>query len=703
MMKMKKFATYIACLLLAAAAACTDDPTGNAGSDAGAGTADGEFTLSFGVQFPETVTAISRAWSETPAYDNLDLYCIVFQDNGNPSANFLTQVAKAVHAPENAIGPDEKNRLLIPFTVNLAATEEKAVIHFIAIDKSLSDAENPLKHIEYGPENVIIPRMKTSGGHDAYWQRIVLGCPIMSANREQIEKLVSKFSPVPMIRNFAKITVECADEVGFRLRGFCVINQINSGTIAPYAEAIGFPTFVKEADPDDPLNYREPYTYDEMTALPYAGVRANGWEIGNQEVPEDDDAGEHYSLLPKYVYERPFSTTLHTYIIVAGEYLGGGTQEPSGKVTYYKLDLGQANERGLFVFCNLLRNFNYRVVITSVEADGYPTTEAAAKGQIYNNNISAAVETQHLLNISDGHEMMYVNFTSKVIVTREDVDLLYRYFELTDNTIDPDDQRFDWVEWADYEVGCIAGDVIARAVKTENLEDKIYQGTTPVNRTWEHIVITPNELGPELKIQNVTLYRKRNVGKTKSGLSRTITLYLREPWSLSSIDVFGGGAFDVRPTDPSFEYPEDYKGPRPPMEGEVSHRSGQQLTIFFDLPPGLPKAMFPLEFVLESDRQNIENDKVGTIAVRSAPSMFDGVDDYRIQYIKTVTWEEYDPDNEANYNASGTYTGNIVRCRFLTITDLESFDDINNSYTQVIIDNPYFNRAIADFERNQPE
>ena len=720
MKTMKKILKYMLLLLLCVPTACTDDPADSEPWQLKAG--EGKVVMRFYAQFPEAHAAVTRTWADEPVYENLDLYCVVFDDGGHPSRNYLTQVKPAKCYPDKKSQTEINGTKvdIIPFEVELdAISEENAIIHFIAIDKDIADVDNPLlqKDNLYGPENVVIPRMTVSGGHDAYWQRIALGFPIKIDNAPAIANFVSKTSPVPLIRNFAKISVTWEPDPSkgqpedFELMGFCVINTLDRGTIAPYSELLpdGFPQFV------DFENGRRPYNYDEIVDAKlgqgYTGVRATGSRVQNPGmVPADtNDGSSPYTLTQKYVYERPFSETNHTYIIVKGLYKKGEAQAP----TYYKLDIGSSQkEYGVFEFSNLLRNFDFHIRITAVSADGYATTEDAAKGLIYNNNISAALETQHLLSISNGYHMMYVNFTSYVIVRQEDaIELLYRYFDLGSN---PDQAGMAGSVQIKGKVKCLElekdgtanGDVIESVTKGPERKEEIMQGTTKVTREWENLQIKTKVPGPVLKYQTLTLYYE-------NGLSRTIKFYMQEPWTLENAVTYGA-QLDHREEEP------DPNTPAGQYPNHISRHAGENLTIFFQLPPALPKAMFPLEFVIESNRQNIENDKVGTIAVRSGASMFEeSSGEIRIQYVKTVRWEEYDPDNDLhetdpestddNYapnpdypdksNEQYIYVGDRVRCRFLTITDL-SDGAITQDVTTVRIRNKYFNDLDIVFYRD---
>ena len=762
---MKRLIRYILSVaVLAALAACIKDPDINGGPTA---TDDGEVVLKFAVQIPDAQEPQTRVFGEKPNYYNLDLWCVVFLDYGDPASNFLKQARQATqdYTQVDLDSPDEPK--YIPFEVTLSSTnDDNAIIHFIAIDKTMPNRDNPFLNgyfNETGPENIVIPNLVTTTSttvsednltknfHEAYWQRVPLGMAISTRNADEIEQMVSMVSPVPLIRNFTQLNVTVAENVGnFELEGFCVVNTLDKGTIAPYTENYGFPTFVDSELQDEGTENRiriyKPYRYHEIISgyqytyttdengnekavqtdnkiphegYPYIGVRPKNWRPENTAVPTEAD----FNKQPKVMYERPVAEDNHTYIIVKGKYKGSLT-DPGERTTFYKIDIGQPDERGVFQFYHLLRNFNYTIRIWKVEGAGYGTIEEAAAGQIYNNNVSAAIETQHLLNISDGYDMMYINFSSKVLVTNKPVELWFRYFVLRDNSIEEDDQifnasaddnnavkiqnwntrtkiplyrgtdgkptdvnpggsgdRFQAVVWNDPTDGCgFKGDnapVIKDAEYLDIQDTIIMHGNSSVTQHWEVIKITPHEPTEELKYQTVTLYRN-------GGLSRRISFFLQKPWEVKKdpASVVYGDQLETRKEAAE-------RGLTP---GEVGNELGSQLTIFFDLPEGLPKAMFPLKFVIEADRQNIENDKVGTIVVQSGTSLFE-TGETRIQWVKTVTLQEYDSEN---YEGAS----NVVRCRFTTTTDLAAGSTPDDTSTTVVrITNEFFKPFEVKFTR----
>lgn len=77
--------------------------------------------------------------------------------------------------------------------------------------------------------------------------------------------------------------------------------------------------------------------------------------------------------------------------------------------------------------------------------------------------------------------------------------------------------------------------------------------------------------------------------------------------------------------------------------------------------------MFPLEFTIESDKQNIENAASGNAVVGMGPSLWPTVTDSRIKYTKTISWLDYAPNRE-----SSTAASRVVLIPFVTTTALSN-------------------------------
>lgn len=407
--------------------------------------------LTMSVNVPEVSSA--RSFGETATITSL--YLVVFDKQG-----YLAEFAQATDLKTS--GGETS------FKVTLHQTTNKRIIHFIA--------NYEIGNLAYGSESEIIGRMTVSGNQDAYWQRVELESGIAND-----EATIAKMKRVPLLRNFAKITVS-ADLRNFILEGFAVVNTLNKGTVAPYnTNGGGFANFISgEAC----------LSYAAITAQGYTGLVPSGATI-NSELPSETA----FQTTPYYMYERkhPGDNTA-TYVLLKGKYNGGAS-------TYYKLDMVYKNTDGVLTYYNLLRNFQYAVTINSVTGNGYSTIEEAA-AQPANNNFSGSVLTKSLLNISDGHERLLVSFTDTTLVNTDKITLKYKYIPDISNTSTNN--------------GAVNKDLVKSGVVISIVAPLSGQDA----QGYSSIEITPNEPGDLTRTQTVTL-----IG---GSLSRDVTFTLRK-------------------------------------------------------------------------------------------------------------------------------------------------------------------------------
>ena len=166
------------------------------------------FTVNVSMDVPQFVQVSSRAMGETAEYANLELYLVEFERQGtDPSANFL----RKVYRPKSE--PPANGR--VDFTVELAKAEQGRVLHLIAVPKgtALTYAGEPLGSVP-GSE-AMIAQIITSGGVEAYWQRLDFengyGTIDNNQNWTTSQDTKTKLTMVPMIRNFAQDTVTAAE------------------------------------------------------------------------------------------------------------------------------------------------------------------------------------------------------------------------------------------------------------------------------------------------------------------------------------------------------------------------------------------------------------------------------------------------------------------------------------------------------------
>lgn len=529
---------------------------------------NGKVTVKFSVQVPEANAIGSRSFDE-PAINSLHL--VVFDANG-----YLSEVEEA-ERESTGLGTADAP---IEFTVDLNQTPSKRIIHFLA-NKTIDASQ-------FGTESDLIGALYTQGTDDAYWQRVELPDGISYTwtdtnndgklnDKEPVlfNSIGDKLTGVPLIRNFAKITVEVGNDLftpgnaGFTLQGFTVVNVPDRGSVAPFnTNGGGFAQYV-DAD-------KTPYGYNDLTGtIGYTGF-----------VPTDAIINENVgTILDKdaefFMYERngQAKNVNRTFVIVKGQF---GTDAPS----YYKIDLTYTNTDKTTGYYEILRNFHYNIVIHQVEASGEATAGDAADMKGAHNNLSASVETQSLLNISDGESRLFVNYTEYIFVaSRDTMELKYRYV--------PDISKPDT---EDNGVATYSWDKENEAVAS------ITAAANDDGQGWRTLTVIAAEMDAnDVKRQTLTL--------VAGNLSRTVTFILRSKFNFSN----------EKATSPS---------PANTLKGTF--------TYSFTIPQNIPESLFPLTFIVQADPENIyPNADENSLPVQ----VLDG--EQTFGYEREVTYEEY--------------------------------------------------------------
>lgn len=642
-MKTLRYILYTLCMTLLAS--CSEDVI-----DVPSISSEDGLTLTCRLNIPDIIGNNTRAFSEYPDLSNLNLIVYEYEWGDSYSARFLHKI----HYGEDFKANTQTG--IVEFTLKtLECTDQHRVLHFIAYPKTAT----PPEISGYNDAASIIPRLYGTNRTDLYSQRVefkngyatYLGQSDDKKDRWEINDDIKKFQkdPIPMLRNFAKISIT-NNASNFDLDGFAVINVPQAGTAEPWdTEKMEVPEF-RDASAADGLKDYDVLTKDGYKGyMPIANLTNTNVSLLNY-----DDPGA------KFMYERPYSTANRTYVIVKGKY--------NGEVaTYYKLDIGNENEKtGMFEPFNILRNFEYKITINSVKTKGAATPEDAASGIVYNNQI-ASVEAQKMLSISDGKDFISASAVNYVFVNDNEtatIELSYiqNYGKSTEKNIS-DQLQFQLSN----------GDVVKKyesEVKTDASGNKTVK-----------LTIEANNPTSKTLTQSIVAY-------VPGGLSRTINLILTQKFDVSGCIVYRG-AWDLKPDDP-----DDSNYISTP--NEVSNASGQGMTLYFDLPDGLPESIFPLVFQVESRQQELENDKgLGTMVVHSGESLFkdEGVNDHTISYMRTVTFDEYKYIPLENGDAKDNEF-HTVMLRFSTI---KAVSGEQTSTIRVV--NPYFNTKDITFTR----
>lgn len=624
-------------------------------------------TIEGSIAVPDMPILKSRgAFGNTPGED-LKLTLFEFDLGDNTDNSFLSNIYKAeITSPTNV-----QNEGVVNFKFTVLATTKPKVLHLVVADE--------YKTWGFAPVADILSSLTVgeSGNEtEAYWGRVEFRNGYNEVNEDGsykvddnnvpvlLDEVQEKLTKVPVIRNFAKIKVTLDEGVNnFDLLGFDVVNIPTSGTVAPWnQEDQSIPALIDAAN--------KMLGYSDVSKI-YSGILPGNAKFRNTETTAKTWTAASANLNNSYdvfMYEHPYESSRRTYLIVHGQFtatVGTETTETEG---FYKLDIGTINADGDFDYYNIIRNIEYNVIIKEVRAPGTSTVSEAIQRAPFNNLI-AATETASMLNVSDGRNMLIVNDTNHIIVTdTEKVEVLYQYIEDVTGSQDVKNENA-------HPVGLEEGSVI-QSFYTETY-------TEPSGAEWEKIVITPNSPTSTVQTQDFTIV-------DDNGLGRTIHLILRRPWQYAPLKNADGTdskwTASIAPgISNNFPFTETITTPAPQ---NISAQIQQPLTVYFNLPDGLPESMFPLEFYLEAKYQGIENNKIGTLVVTSGPSLFPDNDGIAIQYVKTVTYNEYryqyEGDEQDNIDFNSYNVDHTIRCRFLTIT-AEEVDD-----AEILIHNAYF-------------
>lgn len=649
-MKMKRLKYIFPAVLTALlAAGCSDQAVEQPDVPALEETAT-EITVTASMTVDKLPVVESRAFGDTPG-EGLTVNVFEFTGGADFSNRFLVRkypatVTSATTAANNGVD--------VNFTFTLQKTSEARVLHFVVAPEDLNAS--------YGSVAAVLQSLSVSGDADAYWGRVDFPqgyCTRTVVEGKEIynpiDGLEDKLKSIPVIRNFAKISVT-ENLTNFELTGFELVNVPSAGTVAPWniaAQAI-------------------PTMLDGKAMLPYATVSANYHGILSPQASithtEKDLTDGTLTLgfnstQPQYMYEHPYEEGRRTYVIVAGRYDG------ADEVTYYKIDLGhEEGAQHIFRNYDILRNYHYAVTITGVAREGYATVKDAIEGTVFN-NLSASTETRDMTSLSDGTDLIGVN-TTRFVVTKAGEELVFKCKYTKDissgsGTIDNSEAT---VKFIGLEEGPIISSVTERKVEGDSI---VFTISTKA----------PTDIPQE---QTFTV-----VGR--NGLGRTITLLSHTPWKLSNIQTFKGSE-NTRPTITQV------------ADTIIGTAMGDALTVYFDLPDGMSSAWFPLQFTLESNRQNIENNSAAnsTLVVTTGQSLWTDITDSRVGYIKTVTYDQYQYQSDANnvILVNQPNTTHTVRCRFRTTLALSSLPGSpTQTVTNVRISNPYFDMGNDWFVR----
>ena len=491
-------------------------------------------------------------------------------------------------------------------------------IQFIATTKAIPEFEN--MEMNLMDEGTFVRTLVTNNGGLAYWGRRHFTSILETTDMHEIK----------MIRNFAKVKVEVADGVSnFRILGFKVFNTPVYGTIVPFnsntedyvtvnnEQVINFDRY---AHYELAAGQDAPYTWltnnDKYYGFMPPVIQYNSWS--NYYSSNGTDTMDANNLWidpsePDYLYECSYRPDQNPFIILKAEFKDGSTWN----TYYYKADFvykdlwedpdtHATTGTGDNIYYNILRNFCYTLKITGVDGKG-STSVYDAVNSIALNNFEGSTMAQELTNIANDDSRLYVSQTDILVTFGTSFKMYVK--SGTGTNFNTDDNASITAEIREATSGSnIVSSASNITIAGSNVDDGgIYNG-------WREVTIRcadPENLKPG------EVWKQPIVFKNGNGLTRTVNLTLRRPFSLS-VDA------------------QDY----------VPAVKGEEVWVDFNVPAGLTVARFPLYFYLEQEENTMYPKPLAsganeTLTVENGPSLIPGRTKNNYYYRRTISWDEY--------------------------------------------------------------
>ena len=601
----------------------------------------------------------------------------------------LTTEVPAENIPDYPLAEVSGNVSVYSFTVQLELSDSDRTVHFLGnID------ENQLNTGSYSYQ--LLPTLISAEGQQAYWQKVYMKSihPKLDSHNNPIVTESGSYLPdadteaslsyIPLIRNYAKILVTdaTAPEDGFELYSYAVVCFPKRGSVVPYRSNVNV------SENEDPFSFgvTSPATYrfsgyercnfltlDET--LGYLGTLPPNVEF-DEDIPEAEMfenpelSGGRVIKYDKnnpekgfYIYERgiPNGTTLDpTYVIIRGRF--GET----GEFYYYRLDLMETrtvNYESVYQYYPIFRNFRYNIQLNRISSVGVSTPRAAANSSGAE-DISADISMRYLPDISNGQTRLVVEpYISKTFTGPNEEGYYYLYARFF-NDINSPEPNTDW------------GAVSVELEPMDDNSDDILILYDDVGNEVHSFYPSAQEWGGEPGFRIIRFNTKVPGSETKTQRIKITgrNLYTHEEYPLYrrvEISLQQKQNLTVTCSTP-----------------ELPSTKGAKQEVRISIPDGLPASMFPLEFTIEAELPTLtpDNEHTGNnLPVSSGISISDNAQ-YQgkttIQFIRTLTWDEYDSisPNDGLRTFSCFFKSNRSR-----------------SATTVWVYNDYFNKSSATF------
>ena len=480
-------------------------------------------------------------------------------------------------------------------------------VQFIATTQAIPEFEN--MEMNLVDEGTFVRTLVTTNAGLAYWSRRHYGSITETTD----------MSDIKMIRNFAKVKVKVDDSVtNFRILAYKVFNTPVYGTIAPFNTntedyitvgselQINFDRFARyELASGDPSPYSWLTNTDMYSGFMPPVIQYNSLDSYYSSDGSDTMDDNNLWIDPQeadYLYECSYRPDANPFIILKAQLNESG----NWRTYYYKADfVYEDSETGDNVYYNILRNFCYTLNITGVDGKGSDSVYDAVNS-IALNNFEGSTMAQELTNIANDDSRLYVSQTDILITFGTSFKMYVK--SGTGTNFATDDNNSITAEIREATSG---DDIVASASNISIAGSNVGSG---IYSDWREVTITcvnPESLNPG------EVWKQPIVFKNASGLTRTVNLTLRRPFSLS-VDA------------------QDFVDPV----------KGTEVWVDFNVPAGLTVARFPLYFYIEQEENTMYPKSLvpgadETLSVENGPSLIPGRTKNNYYYRRTINWEEY--------------------------------------------------------------
>ena len=578
---MKKI-LYILSALTLALSSCVKEEGPSAGAKLP--NPEGVGVLNVKIEIPETAIA-TRALSKDFDFTNSTLHLAVFD------GSTLSEYALAENVDTTTGEVDGKTVTLYQFTVNLTLNAAPIHVHMV-----LNGPDN----LSYGYEDELMSRLSVSGNTPAYWGYVDLPDGITAKqvwdsatqSYEYVKKdgkyvvedvVAEKFQKVPMVRNFAWLTVGTSSSVtNFTLDGIVLVNEPKEGTVAPYNRSTH--AFMTDYKTYDYSGIVSAYSGNMLTSETFDGT-----------VPTDADFVNPSSGVFMYERTAPAGTQAKTTIIACGKY--------NGETVYYKIDLADADG-----YYTVYRNFHYNITITNVAKKGSATiADAIQSGGTADPTTDTDISS--LDDISNGVSRLYVQYVDTTVTSAQDMVLRYKFIPDVDkSTVVNDAVTLTVGNKGSY------GEAIEGSTCTKATSDETYGGSSD----WRQVTFKTTGPGTSEKHQSITV-----TGTSNSSSVKIVVMVRVIPVQTLSVECVNGDPDKVSS-----------------RRNAIRDTTAAPLDVRTTIPVGLPESIFPLVFDIEVVQKSLTPRAGAYLPVTSGKSN-SGSGKATYMFQRTLTYSEY--------------------------------------------------------------